>query len=150
MRPRYAIFLWILLVGTSLSAKTRHCMLRVHAEAKRADSALFSTSVRAHLSGTGVAIQRIARIIEAAVLALPTDNHALFHGGGPDFYQHVERDYKGVKSTPWEGGQYGFVRDPIQTAAGMVYTRFHEGIDIRPLQRDTRGDPVDDVHAIAN
>src|ERR1043166_1219431 len=62
-------------------------------------------------------------------LILPTDNDALFHGGGPEFYQYVERDYKGVKSTPWEGGQYGFVRDPVETPAGIVYTRFHEGID---------------------
>ena len=83
-------------------------------------------------------------------LALPTDNDALFQGGGPAFYQYVERDYKGVKSTPWEGGQYGFVRDPAETAAGIVYTRFHEGIDIRPLHRDARGEPLDEVRAIAD
>ena len=83
-------------------------------------------------------------------LVLPTDNDALFRGGGPDFYQYVERDYKGVKTTPWEGGQYGFVRDPIETRAGIVFTRFHEGIDIRPLQRDARGDPMDEVRAIAS
>ncbi len=82
-------------------------------------------------------------------LVLPTDNDALFSGGGPAFYQYIERDYKGVKSTPWEGGQYGFVRDPAETAAGVVYTRFHEGIDIRPLQRDARGEPLDKVRAIA-
>ncbi|MDB6147716.1 MAG: duplicated hybrid motif, partial [Spartobacteria bacterium] len=82
-------------------------------------------------------------------LVLPTDNDALFHGGGPEFYQYIERDYKGVKSTPWEGGQYGFVRDPVETAAGMVYTRFHEGIDIRPMLRDAQGEPTDQVRAIA-
>lgn len=83
-------------------------------------------------------------------LALPTDNDALFRGDGPAFYQHIERDYHGEKSWPWEGGQYGFVRDPIETAAGVIYTRFHEGIDIRPLQRDERGDPLDEVRAIAD
>lgn len=83
-------------------------------------------------------------------LALPTDNDALFHGGGPDFYQYIERDYKGEKSTPWEGGQYGFVRDPVETAAGIVYTRFHEGIDIRALRRDARGEPLDEVRAVAD
>src|SRR6266403_4730276 len=83
-------------------------------------------------------------------LALPTDTDALFRGDGPAFYQHVERDYHGVKSTPWEGGQYGFVRDPIETAAGIIYTRFHEGIDIRPLQRDAQGEPLDEVRAIAD
>src|SRR5216117_492835 len=58
-------------------------------------------------------------------LALPTDNDALFSGGSSAFYQYVERNYKGVKSTPWEGGQYGFVRDPTDTPGGVVYTRFH-------------------------
>jgi murein DD-endopeptidase MepM/ murein hydrolase activator NlpD len=82
-------------------------------------------------------------------LSLPTDNDALFHGGGAAFYQYVDRDYKGVKSTPWEGGQYGFVRDPLQTAIGIVYTRFHEGMDIRCLQRNESGEPLDEVRAIA-
>jgi murein DD-endopeptidase MepM/ murein hydrolase activator NlpD len=83
-------------------------------------------------------------------LVLPTDNDALFSGDGAAFYQYVERDYKGAKSTPWQGGQYGFVRDPIDTAGGTVYTRFHEGIDIRPLRRDAHGDPLDEVRAIAD
>jgi murein DD-endopeptidase MepM/ murein hydrolase activator NlpD len=83
-------------------------------------------------------------------LVLPTDNDALFSGGGSAFYQYVERNYKGAKSTPWEGGQYGFVRDPTDTPGGIVYTRFHEGIDIRPLRRDAHGDPLDEVRAIAS
>ncbi|MEY2489377.1 MAG: murein DD-endopeptidase [Verrucomicrobiota bacterium] len=86
---------------------------------------------------------------ERLSLALPTENDAIYRGDGPEFYQYIERDYQGVKSTPWEGGQYGFVRDPVETSAGIVYTRFHEGIDIRPLQRDDRGEPVDPVGAIA-
>jgi murein DD-endopeptidase MepM/ murein hydrolase activator NlpD len=83
-------------------------------------------------------------------LALPTDNDALFGEGGTAFYQYIERDYKGEKSTPWQGGQYGFVRDPIETNAGIVYTRFHEGIDIKPMQRDAAGEPLDEVRAIAD
>jgi len=83
-------------------------------------------------------------------LGLPTDNDAIFHGGGAAFYQYIERDYHGEKSTPWEGGQYGFVRDPEQTSAGIVYTRFHEGIDIKPVQRDENGEPLDEVRAIAD
>jgi murein DD-endopeptidase MepM/ murein hydrolase activator NlpD len=82
-------------------------------------------------------------------LVLPTDNDALFRGGGEAFYQYIERDYRGEKSTPWEGGQYGFVRDPVETGSGIVYTRFHEGIDIRPVHRDERGEPLDEVRAIA-
>jgi murein DD-endopeptidase MepM/ murein hydrolase activator NlpD len=83
-------------------------------------------------------------------LVLPTDNDALFSGDGPAFYQYIERDYKGVKSTPWEGGQYGFVRDPKETGGDVVYTRFHEGIDIRPVHRDANGEPLDEVRAIAD
>jgi len=85
-------------------------------------------------------------------LVLPTDNDALFHGpaAAGDFYQYVERDYHGEKTTPWEGGQYGFVRDPEQTSGGIVYRRFHEGIDIRCIHRDERGEPVDEVRAIAD
>ena len=83
-------------------------------------------------------------------LVLPTDNDALFSGDGAAFYQYVERNYKGEKSTPWEGGKYGFVRDPIDTAGGTVYTRFHEGIDIRPVHRDANGEPLDEVRAIAD
>jgi murein DD-endopeptidase MepM/ murein hydrolase activator NlpD len=83
-------------------------------------------------------------------LVLPTDNDALFSGDGAAFYQYVERNYGGVKSTPWQGGQYGFVRDPTDTAGGIVFTRFHEGIDIRSLHRDSRGEPLDEVRAIAD
>jgi murein DD-endopeptidase MepM/ murein hydrolase activator NlpD len=83
-------------------------------------------------------------------LVLPSDNDGLFSGGGPTFYQYVERTYKGVKSTPWEGGQYGFVRDPIETPGGMVFTRFHEGIDIRCVHRDEQDEPIDEVRAIAD
>src|SRR6266566_6214237 len=83
-------------------------------------------------------------------LVLPTDNDALFSGGSDAFYQYIERNFNGVKSTPWEGGQYGFVRDPTDTAGGVVYTRFHEGIDIKPLHRDAHGEPLDEIHAIAD
>jgi murein DD-endopeptidase MepM/ murein hydrolase activator NlpD len=83
-------------------------------------------------------------------LGLPTDNDAIFHGGGAAFYQHIIRDYHGLITKPWEGGQYGFVRNPVQTAVGLIYTRFHEGIDIRPMRRDARGEPLDEVRAIAD
>ena len=82
-------------------------------------------------------------------LVLPTDNDAIFRGEGAEFYQYIERDYKGVKSTPWEGGRYGFVRNPVETASGLMFSRLHEGIDIRPLQRDASGASIDPVRAIA-
>ena len=87
---------------------------------------------------------------EGLDLVLPTDNDALFSGDGPAFYQYIDRDYNGVKSTPWEGGQYGFVRDPKSTGGGVVYTRFHEGIDIRSVHRDANGEPLDEVRAISD
>ena len=41
-----------------------------------------------------------ARGAEPLNLALPTDNDALFRGDGPAFYQYIDRDYHGEKSTP--------------------------------------------------
>ncbi|MEI8340994.1 MAG: M23 family metallopeptidase [Verrucomicrobiota bacterium] len=83
-------------------------------------------------------------------LALPTENTALLEGRSQDFYQFVDRDFNGVKTTPWEGGRYGFVRNPRMTSEGLVYEHFHEGIDIKPVLRDATGMPLDDVHAIAD
>src|SRR3954464_5636608 len=82
-------------------------------------------------------------------IVLPTDNDALLRGDGPAFYQFIDRDYQGEKSTPWEGGRYGFVRNPKETSSGIIYTRLHEGIDIKPLRRDASGEPLDAVRAIA-
>ena len=87
---------------------------------------------------------------EGLNLALPTDNDALFSGDGPEFYQYIIRDFKGVKSKPWQGGRYGFVRNPVEAGSGLLYTRFHEGIDIRPVRRDASGEPLDEVRAIAS
>lgn len=43
-----------------------------------------------------------------------------------------------------DSGLYGTVRTG---AKGLP--RFHEGVDIAPLQRDRRGEPADEVHAVA-
>src|SRR4051794_8416796 len=64
---------------------------------------------------------------EPLSLVLPTENDAILRGDGEAFYQYIERDYQGVKSTPWEGGRYGYVRNPVETGNGIVYTRLHEG-----------------------
>ena len=67
-------------------------------------------------------------------ISLPTDNDALFRGGGPDFYQYIERDFHGEKSTPWEGGRYGFVLNTQQSlvnifdaASNRMVHEFHAG-----------------------
>lgn len=80
-------------------------------------------------------------------LTFPTKNRALLEGDGEGFYMFVDRDFQGVKSTPWEGGQYGYVRDPRVTSGGLVYARFHEGADIKPLERSADGEPLDIVMA---
>lgn len=83
-------------------------------------------------------------------LRLPTANDALFTGDGAAFYQLVDRTFEGQKSTPWEGGQFGFVRDPRRIGGRIAYARFHEGLDIKPLRRDAAGEPLDDVTSMAD
>jgi len=86
---------------------------------------------------------------QPSLLILPTENQGLLRGDPAGFYQYVQRDFEGQVSQPWEGGQYGFVRNPVRFGSAIVYTHFHEGIDIRPLTRDARGEPTDVIHAIA-
>ena len=96
----------------------------------------------------GMLLATAAARAQTPRLLLPTANDAIFRGDNPAFYQIVQRDFKGEISYPWEGGQYGFVRDPVETAEGIAYVHFHEGIDIRPLRRDAAGEPLDDIVAI--
>ena len=82
-------------------------------------------------------------------LVLPTDNTAIFSDDPSQFYMYTDRNFEGVLSKPWSGGAYGFTRDQKRTAAGIILTRLHEGIDIRPVRRDAAGEPLDEVRAIA-
>jgi murein DD-endopeptidase MepM/ murein hydrolase activator NlpD len=82
-------------------------------------------------------------------LVLPTDNTALFSREPWKFYMYTNRSFEGVSSTPWEGGQYGFSRNLKRTAAGLINTKFHEGVDIRPVRRTSDGTPLDTVRSIA-
>ena len=86
----------------------------------------------------------------AGPLRLPTNNVALFkENGGPQFYQYTDRTFEGESMRPWRAGKYGFVRNPVRTEeAGIVYARFHEGIDIQATRRDERGEPLDTVRAV--
>ncbi len=67
---------------------------------------------------------------------LPTANHSLFENGGG------ERFFVGTAGKPWTTGTFGCVR-----TGGW---QMHEGIDIRCLQRDRRGEPTDPVLATAD
>lgn len=78
-------------------------------------------------------------------LQLPTANDALLRGDVAGFYMPTN-----LTSRPPESGAWGFVRNAREfPGKGRVYTRFHEGLDIRPVARDARGIPTDPVKAIA-
>lgn len=82
-------------------------------------------------------------------IILPTSNDYLFRGEGEKFYMYVHRNFEGVKSKAWTAGKYGFVRNLKRTEDGVIGTRFHEGIDIKPIKRDRSNNPLDEVKAIA-
>ncbi|MFT6180669.1 MAG: hypothetical protein ACJAQT_004059 [Akkermansiaceae bacterium] len=88
---------------------------------------------------------------EPLKLSLATDNRALFEGKPEDFYMFQYRYADGKTTEAWTGGQYGFVRDLIKTdREGVIATKFHEGLDIKPTKRDRTGNPLDEIRAIAN
>src|SRR5262245_42725023 len=66
----------------------------------------------------------------------PTSNRALLEPGREESF------FVGTAGRPWTSGQFGCVRSGGQ--------QFHEGIDIRCLQRDRRGEPTDPVLASAD
>ena len=68
-------------------------------------------------------------------LALPTPNRALFEPGGAEKY------FVGTVGKPWTAGTFGCVR----SEGGQL----HEGLDIRAISRDRRGEPLDPVIAVA-
>ena len=67
---------------------------------------------------------------------LPTANRAIFEPGGE------ERYFVGTVGKPWTSGTFGCVR-----TEGW---QLHEGLDIRCLQRDKHGEPIDPVLATAD
>ena len=83
-------------------------------------------------------------------LRFPTGNDALFTDKSA-FYSPLDRArIPGLRAAGWEGGQYGYVRNPARTSRGMIFARPHEGLDIQPLHFDARGEPADTVRAVAD
>lgn len=82
----------------------------------------------------------LAAMLPLAVLGqpfqFPTANHALYEKDGE------ERFFVGTVGKPWTTGTFGCVRSD----GGQI----HEGLDIRCLQRDKRGEPTDPVLAVAD
>lgn len=85
------------------------------------------------------------------VFSLPTDNTALYTTGGNDYFMYVDRHFEGEKTQPWQAGTYGMVRNPFRPTPGgpIMFSRFHEGIDVKPLYRDRNNEPLDMVRPIA-
>jgi len=74
--------------------------------------------------------------VQAQPFQLPTANHALFEKDAE------ERFFVGTVGKPWTTGTFGCVRSDG--------AQMHEGLDIRCLQRDKRGEPTDPVMATAD
>ena len=99
---------------------------------------------------SGVPLRLSAQESLQISIALPTVNDAFFHGEGPEFYMGTYRRPKPNEQPGWTAGKYGFVRNARHTSEGVVYSRFHEGIDVRPLRRTASGDPLDKIKSIAD
>lgn len=84
------------------------------------------------------------------VFGWPTENNLLLLNRNDRFYMHVDRHFEGESSKPWQGGAFGFTRTPMRFDGKVVETKFHEGIDIKPLWRDENGAPTDKIRAIAD
>jgi murein DD-endopeptidase MepM/ murein hydrolase activator NlpD len=78
-----------------------------------------------------------ARLFAQSPFQFPTANHALYQPGSElKFFAPTAPD------KPWTSGSFGCVRDNA--------TRMHEGLDIRHLQTDRRGEPTDPILATAD
>ena len=69
MKAFCVLLLWLFVALPVGFAKERHCIFRLHAQGNPQDTEVFSTSVRAQLSGKDVAIEKIPRISERDVIA---------------------------------------------------------------------------------
>ncbi|MDR3460176.1 MAG: M23 family metallopeptidase [Verrucomicrobiae bacterium] len=78
-----------------------------------------------------------ASLFAQSPFQFPTANHALYEPG-----QELKFFAPTAPDKPWTSGSYGCVRN--------YATRMHEGLDIKHLQTDRRGEPTDPVLATAD
>ena len=97
-----------------------------------------------------LSISAAGRAAELPVLGWPTENNLLLLNQNDRFYMYVDRHFEGQSSKPWQGGAFGFTRTPMRFNGRVIETKFHEGIDIKPLWRDENGAPTDKIRAIAD
>ncbi len=112
--------------------------------------------MRRALTALAATVAAILPVAAAAMQAqnlsysLPTENDALYRGDKEGYFMYCDRLFEGVKSQPWEAGTYGMVRNPFRTHDGKIlFSRFHEGIDVKPVRRNADAVPLDPVHPIA-
>jgi murein DD-endopeptidase MepM/ murein hydrolase activator NlpD len=74
--------------------------------------------------------------LRLSAFGLPTANHALFEPGGE------ERFFAATPGKTWSSGAFGCIRSEGR--------QMHEGLDIRSVKRDRRGEPADPVMAAAD
>src|SRR3954465_5691555 len=80
-----------------------------------------------------IAAALLAQSSRADLFLLPTANRAIYEPG------HEEQYFVGTVGKPWMSGTFGCVRtDGWQ---------LHEGLDVKYLRRDKRGEPIDPVNA---
>lgn len=84
----------------------------------------------------GIALAVFGFRAAAETFHLPTANRAIFQPGSEEKY------FVGTVGKPWMSGTFGCVR-----SSGY---QLHEGLDVRCLQRDKRGEPIDPVMATAD
>ena len=83
-----------------------------------------------------LSVALLAANAAAQPFQLPTANQAIFEKGAE------EKFFVGTVGKPWTSGTFGCVRSDGH--------QIHEGLDIRCLQRDKRGEPIDPVMATAD
>ncbi len=94
--------------------------------------------VRRALWGTASLLLALPTLLFAqAPFQFPTANHFLFEPG-----QELKFFAPTAPDKPWTSGSFGCVRNNG--------TRLHEGLDIRHLQTDKRGEPTDPIMATAD
>jgi murein DD-endopeptidase MepM/ murein hydrolase activator NlpD len=97
---------------------------------------IFNAVGRANFLATGFILFSTCLFAQEP-FGLPTANHAIFEPGNElKFFAPTAPD------KPWTSGSFGCVRNNG--------TRLHEGLDIRHLQTDKRGEPTDPIMATAD
>lgn len=111
---------------------------------------LSPSSFLGRILGLTLLVSGSSALAAETTLVLPTVNPHLYGDDGGKFYMYVPRVFEGKESRPWTAGKYGFVRTLKRTEDGIIGTRFHEGIDIKPIKRDRSNNPLDAVNAVAS